>query len=183
MKEFDEFARMGATPKELKRLPRHDLGLGVFSIALAALGENYAQEYKRHIGEEKLKKIKNLDEFLDVFLALNDKLARMSEDERLNREALVAKPSFKDIATKVSKKPSEDVETETRMRQYLSSRKKLFVVNAGEAGSDNHLASPEDSEEAQESTLHFDEIHQEFEDMSEYESQYYYAGKLRLGLG
>jgi hypothetical protein len=82
VKEFDEFARMGATPEELERLPRHELGsekevngLGVFSIALAALGENYAQEYKRHIGEEKLKKIKNLDEFLDVFLALNDKLA------------------------------------------------------------------------------------------------------------
>ena len=180
----DEFARTGATPEEITRLPRHELGsdkeaegIGVFSIALATLGEEYALDYRRQIGDEKLKRCKSLEEFLDLFQALNRKLADLSENERKTRDGLAPKPSFKDIAAKVSSKSNDSPETIKRVRQYQDAKKRLFVVQESELNASINTPDMSNTEEPSDASVRFDEVHQGQEDIFEQENELKYVGK------
>jgi hypothetical protein len=104
IRECDEFMRYGASAEEIAKLP-HLLtregsreGLGLCWIALATLGNRFAEHYKSLLGVEAIKNCKTFDEFIDLALQKNRELALLSKTRRERRQELEPKQSFNAIA-------------------------------------------------------------------------------------
>jgi hypothetical protein len=81
------------------------------------LDSRFADDYKRLVGVDTVKKCKTLDEFLDKATAVNRELANKREVERITRKELRPSYTFKAITelvegfpTSVEEAPSRELE-------------------------------------------------------------------------
>ena len=131
LEETDEFARHGATATELSRLPKYIYGkedsrdgLGVFAIAVGLLNR-FAEDFKRQLGMDRLKDCKSMRSFLDMANTVNRELAKKSLDERVARELIQSKVSFKALTEMM---PKEQRDPAYQRNNEVKPQRKIYLV-------------------------------------------------------
>jgi len=157
IENYDEFFRYNATEAELERFPELEWGStenpGVFRIVMHCF-KPYDENFKQLIKVSKLKKCSSMHDFIDLFKAVNDDLARKSEallvqDEAMQTQEKLAELHEQAQTAVIHKKFHDGVHEKAKLGhlKQLEQHKPLYEDYTEELVSEDEFLSDEEEKQ------------------------------------